>query len=289
MPAGAKQVGGGGDGLPGYQKGLGAYHKAFAHELRAMIDGLPVPRGARVLDLACGDGTFARWLAPRVGPGGSVVAVDCLPEYLELARATVDSARGRDERAFGAVEYVAGDVEQLPLPEGMFDLVWCAQSLRSLPDPDRTIGRMIGLAKPGTGRVAVMENDAMHQVLLPWPAPLELAIRRAELKALSDEERPATRYYVGRRLPQMLGAAGLCDVRMETWAADRRAPLGDAERTFLDFYLSELRGRVEGDLESGALERLDRLVDPASRDYLPGQADVTMTCIDHVVVGRRPG
>lgn len=275
-------------GIPAYQKGLGAYHEAFAPEIRAMVGGLPIRRKSRVLDLACGDGTFARWLAPCVGPGGSVVAVDLLPDYLDLARQTVEAARIRDQRPFAAVEYVAGDVEDLPLPDGLFDLVWCAQSFRSLPRPARALRRMVDLSKPGAGLVAILENDAMHQVLLPWPVPLELAIRRAELAALTDGKRDASRYYVGRRLPQLLGDAGLVDVRVATWAANRQAPLSPPERTFLTEYLAALRDRVADDLEPAALEHFDRLARPASPDYLPDQSDLTLTCIDHVVVGRRP-
>ena len=53
--------------LPGYAPTLLAYHRAFAEELREVVAGLPIRPGDRVLDLACGDGAYARWLAEPLG------------------------------------------------------------------------------------------------------------------------------------------------------------------------------------------------------------------------------
>jgi hypothetical protein len=39
-------------GLPEYETMLAAYHAAFAPELRAMVEALPIRKGDRVLDLA---------------------------------------------------------------------------------------------------------------------------------------------------------------------------------------------------------------------------------------------
>ncbi|NLU83387.1 class I SAM-dependent methyltransferase [Rhodococcus sp. HNM0569] len=41
-----------------------------------ILDDLGVPPGARCLDAGAGNGSIARWLADRVGPTGSVAAVD---------------------------------------------------------------------------------------------------------------------------------------------------------------------------------------------------------------------
>src|SRR5690242_10059537 len=74
------------DGLPTYAPMLAAYHRAHAAELRAMIAELPLRLGDRVLDMACGAGTYSVWLAERVGPHGTVVGVDISPAYLARAR-----------------------------------------------------------------------------------------------------------------------------------------------------------------------------------------------------------
>ncbi len=72
--------------LPSYATMMADYHRAFAPELKAMIDTLPIDRGERVLDFACGDGCYAQWLARRVGPAGQVLALDISPAFLDLAQ-----------------------------------------------------------------------------------------------------------------------------------------------------------------------------------------------------------
>lgn len=264
-------------GVPGYQEGLGAYHRAFAAELRTMVADLEPEPGARVLDLACGDGVYSAWLAEAVGSGGRVVAVDIDPAYLELAAATARAAGVADR-----VELVEAPVERLPFEPGSFDLAWCAQSFRSLPDPVAALRVMKRLVRPG-GTVAVLENDALHHLLLPWPVGLELAVRVAERVELAEEEDDPDAPYVGRRLTQAFRAAGLEDASIRTYALNRQAPLGEAERSFLLYEFAELRGRVADRLARPLLDRFDRLLGPDSPVALIDRPDFAMTIVDHVV------
>jgi ubiquinone/menaquinone biosynthesis C-methylase UbiE len=266
------------DRLPDYAPMLADYHRAFADELRAMVAALPVREGDRVLDVACGDGSYTGWLAERVGPRGRVTAIDASGAFLALAR---DAAEG------GPVGLVAGSVERMPFADDSFDLVWCAQSLYSLPDPVSAVRAMRRVARPG-GVVAVLENDTLHHLLLPWPVEVELAVRHAELVGFAEESDRPRKYYIGRRLGEVFREAGLVDLRTSTRATNREAPLGPAERAFLRKYLDDLRGRTTPHLQSGLRERFERLVDPGSDGYLLDRPGLTVTCIDHVVTGRKP-
>ncbi len=271
-----------GEGLPGYARMLAAYHDALAPELEAMIGTLPILEGDRVLDLACGDGTYTRWLAGRVGATGEVVGVDLSGAYLERAR-SASEGDPIDDR----IVFVQAPLEQLPFKDGRFDLVWCAQSLFSLPEPVEALARARRLARPG-GVVAVLEDDTLHQVLLPWPIEVELAVRVAELAGFAEESDRPRKFYVGRSLRQVLREAGLGEIRGQTWAADRAAPLGPAEQTFLREYFRDLRDRVAPHLKPSMLDRLDRLIDTQSEDYLPDRPDFALTVIDRLVWGRKP-
>src|SRR2546422_583868 len=82
--------------------------------------------GEKVLDLACGPGTLALEL---VGYGCRVYAVD-LAEKM-IARAQV----ARRRRCYPPVHFAVADVEQLPLPGDVFDLVACAFSFADFPAP----------------------------------------------------------------------------------------------------------------------------------------------------------
>jgi ubiquinone/menaquinone biosynthesis C-methylase UbiE len=272
----------GNDRLPDYAPMLADYHAAYADELQAMIASLPIAPGDRVLDLACGDGAYAGWLAGRVGPSGVVCAVDLLPAFLDRAR-----ARTRRQPLGKRVQYVNADVERLPFPDDAFDLAWCAQSLYSLPDPVATLRTMRRVVRDG-GTVAVLENDTMHHILLPWPVEVELAVRRAELLAYAQESDAPRKFYLGRQLCQAFRAAGLVDCRKRTWATNRQAPLGPRERGFLEKTLLDLRERALPHLEPAMAARFERLVDPRSDEYLLDGPDLSVTCIDHVVWGTKP-
>lgn len=270
-------------GLPDYEPMLAAYHRAFAPELREMIAGLPIRDGDRVVELACGDGAYSPWLARHVGPKGLVLAVDVSTEYLAVARAM---ATRTDVAA--RVAHVAATVERLPLPRGGFDLAWCAQSLFSLPDQLGAIRTLADLVRPG-GTVAVLEDDTLHQVMLPWPVEVELAVRAAELEAFREESESPRKFYVGRRLVELFHEAGLVEVRARSFAATRQAPLGAAERDFLAAYLDGLRDRVADRLDPAVRSTFLGMVAPDAPTGLVNQPDLTLTILDHVVTGVRGG
>src|SRR6185437_3120563 len=230
-----------------------AYHRAFERELCELIAGLPLRPGDRVLDLACGDGVYAHWLAERLGEGGRVLAVDLSPEFLELARREVDEESLRDR-----VTFAMADLRHLPISGDSFDLVWCAQSLYSLPDPVDALRRMERAARPG-GIIAVFENDEFHHVLLPWPVEVELALRRAELMALMEISDRPRKFYVGRHLRPIFRAAGLADCRHRTWTIDRQAPLGPDDRAYFDGYLADLREKAAPHLSGDIRDEFERL------------------------------
>lgn len=286
--------------LPAYNNQLEAYHRAFTAELKQIIADLPLKAGDRALDLACGDGFYTRLMAERVGGEGLVVGVDCLPDYLAVAKSRPDGHAG----ASGRMEYVAGDVEALPMARGTFDLVWCAQSLYSLPDPAAALARMREMARPG-GVIAVLENDSLHDLLLPWPASVEMIVRNAEYAAHAQGEEDAEKFYVGRNLWAICQAAGLKPLRLKTYAFDRQAPLGAAEREFLASHLRRLLERVgtrlgldekaggrenAGERENaGGGAKARTMIDPTSAESIMQCPHLTMTSLNTVLWGMREG
>lgn len=89
---------------------------------------VPVRPGTRVLDIGCGAGRNAVWLAGR---GAHVDAVDLSEEALGWARETA--------RAAGVeVSFLRGDVFGLDLPDGGYDLVYDSGCFHHLP-PHRRV------------------------------------------------------------------------------------------------------------------------------------------------------
>ncbi|MDQ6849380.1 MAG: methyltransferase domain-containing protein [Actinomycetota bacterium] len=76
-----------------------------------------LPPGAVVLDVGCGAGIDTLLAARQVGPAGRVIGLDLLPEMCERGRG---HAR---EAGITNVEFVEGEMEAVPLPDGSVDAV----------------------------------------------------------------------------------------------------------------------------------------------------------------------
>jgi SAM-dependent methyltransferase len=111
-----------------------------------VVQGAELAAGMRVLDLASGTGEPALSLARAVGPEGSVVATDLVPEMLEAARQNA-SAQGLSN-----MEFRVADAEQLPFPDGEFDRVTCRFGIMFFPDIPKAMNEIRRVLKPG-GRV----------------------------------------------------------------------------------------------------------------------------------------
>jgi SAM-dependent methyltransferase len=98
------------DGLPAdaVLASLGCGNPLAVAELR---------EGERVLDLGSGGGIDVLLSARRVGPSGFAYGVDMTDDMLELARANAAKAGA------GNVEFLKGQIEDVPLPDGSVDVV----------------------------------------------------------------------------------------------------------------------------------------------------------------------
>lgn len=269
------------DALPAYAPMLSAFHRACAGPLQALVNDLPLQLGARVLDMACGDGVYSVWLAERVGSSGQVVGVDIAPAYLEVA------GRHANTTPFAAnIELQIGDITGLPFADDEFDLAWCAHSLYSLPDPITALRELRRVVRPG-GTVAILENDTLHHMLLPWPAELELAVRQAQLDALRESSRATGKFYIGRNLCGAFKMAELHTCHVRTRTIDHHAPLSDDERLYLDSYLRDVAERSGPYLEAEARASFDMLLDPQSLLYLLDQPDFFASQLEIVAWGMK--
>ena len=267
------------DRLPDYAALLTARHEAHGDTFREVVAGLPLRPEDAVLDVAVGDGFFTDLLSRRC-PRGRVVAVDVDDGFLRLA----DDAYV-DRRRAGLV---AGDGYALPFGEGTFDLVWCAHSLRSLPDAVAAVREWLRVLRPG-GRVAVLENDRMHGVVLPWPPEAEAAFYRAECAA---EGETATRepggLHAGRRVMRILREAGAGEVLRRSYVRDVYPPVGAADRDYVAAHLTSLREAAWPHMGGEERSRFGGLVTAGDAEFLADRADLEAAFLDVVGIGRKP-
>lgn len=96
------------------------------------FEQLGVDAGWHCAELGAGGGSMVRWLSDRVGPTGSVTAVDR------------DASRIRSlAEELGNIEIVEDDLCELELPAGRFDLVHSRAVLMHLPCPDRVLEQAV--------------------------------------------------------------------------------------------------------------------------------------------------
>ena len=110
---------------------------------RILIERARPEPGEHVLDAACGTGIVARLVAPMVGPSGRTVGLDYDPIMIEMAA-----------RLAPDIEWRQGDLQNLPFPDGFYDLVICQQGLQYLPDPGAGLRQMHRVLRPG-GRIVL--------------------------------------------------------------------------------------------------------------------------------------
>ncbi len=112
---------------------------------RIALDALGAAASGDVLDLCAGTLDFSLALA---GSARRVVAVDFCAEMLEVGRRRLPPT--------APVETVCADARELPLSPGVFDGAVIGFGIRNVPEPERVLGELRRVLRPG-GKLVIVD------------------------------------------------------------------------------------------------------------------------------------
>jgi ubiquinone/menaquinone biosynthesis C-methylase UbiE len=207
-------------------KRLRLLHEVYRPGTETLFHRVGLRGGQRVVEIGCGSGNIACWVAQQIGPRGSVMAIDVASDQIEQAR---QQAQRRNLRN---IEFQVADAYSPRLPEGSFDLVYCRLVLMHLTRPAAALAAMRGLARPG-GLVVCEEMDLDCWLCDPPAA----AMTRFFALNTALGERRGENFCLGASLHRLFREAGFA--RPEVGANFALALRGEQKRllgmTFAEF------------------------------------------------------
>jgi SAM-dependent methyltransferase len=156
---------------------------------RRHLGEIGIGPGGKALEVGCGNGSIAGWMAEQVAPEGSVVGVD-----LDLSLIATSAPD---------LEFRQGDILAGPVDPGGFDLVTARAVLHHLADPELAIANLVASVAQG-GAILLIEPDFLP-VSVAGPPP----IRKFWDGWLAWAGDQGIDYHVGRSLAPRLAALGL--------------------------------------------------------------------------------
>jgi trans-aconitate methyltransferase len=227
----------------------------------ARLDKVGVGPGWHCLEVGAGGGSVVRMLCDRVGPEGSVLAVDLEPALLaDLERPNLEVRRM--------------DVVVDELPEAAFDLIHTRAVLMHIPQRNEVLVRLVRALRPG-GYLLLEEMD-----LTPTFEANDLLTRTmtAMYRPILDAGAPIALYWAAT-MAELFEPAGLVDVE-----SDRALQTFTGGSALANFW----RITWEQFLESQPYTEAERAVIEDGMAAMGSSGD-TYACWDMVAAwGRRP-
>ena len=139
--------------------------------------------GMVVVDLGSGGGIDVFLASKRVGSEGRVFGIDATPEMIFRARKTAE------ENGFENVEFRLGEIEHMPLENGIADVVISNCVINLSPDKDRVFSEAFRVLKAG-GKLAVSDivllrelPESLRKDMAAWSACVSGALLEKEYLA----------------------------------------------------------------------------------------------------------
>jgi SAM-dependent methyltransferase len=239
----------------GYELQMGRWSRRLAP---LFVEFTGIGSARRVLDVGCGTGNLALFMAQQDPGLSSIHGIDVCPAYVEYARRRAEDTR---------MTFQVSDARALPFPDGHFDHALAMLALQFVPRAELAVQEMRRVTRRG-GTVAAATWDTRGgfvalRLVLDTAAMLDEEGRRERAAAYT---RPLSR---PGDLARLWSAAGLSDV------AQHEVTIRMDFVSFADFW-APMAGK-EGPLAAyvGGLhaEGRENLLKAVRLAYLDGEAD----------------
>jgi len=175
----------------------------------SLADGLRLPPGSRCLDVGCGPGIATVALAQR---GFKVDAIDFVEGQLERTR-----RRAAEANVESCVVASIGDIHDLDIPDGTFDLVLVIGVMEWLEYPSKALREISRVLKPrGRAIISVDNKWSLRNILDPLSTPPLAPLKRRLVQILDwaglrrkSGSSPRDYSYSIRRFDRLTASAGL--------------------------------------------------------------------------------
>jgi SAM-dependent methyltransferase len=172
-----------------------------------LCDALGVGKGTKVLDVACGTGSFAREALRR---GATVTGLDRNAGMLAVAR-----------RLDGVIDWREGMAEALPFEDGRFDAVGSQFGLMFFEDRVQALAEMWRVTAPG-GRLGVAVWDALERT--PGYRAMVALLQRLFGAEIANGLRAPFVLGEPGEVQQLFDAAGVANSKVDTIVGAARFP-----------------------------------------------------------------
>jgi demethylmenaquinone methyltransferase/2-methoxy-6-polyprenyl-1,4-benzoquinol methylase len=266
-----------------FTKSLERMNRFQEPDAHALIADLRLPAGSCGLDVGCGVGLYALWLARAVGPGGRVLGIEPTTERIEAARSLVSH-----ELAAPCLEFREADATKIDAPDATFDWIWCGDVLHHVQDTGRALAEFARVLRPG-GRLIVKESQLLAALFLPGHPELERRLRQAEMEWSRHEGGEFSFEERRQRTPGWIRAAGFTVESFRTYLLERRAPLPGAAREYIRRVIFERNWgpRLRDRLTTADWERRSALCEAESPGFVLDDPEYYCFYPISVVVARR--
>lgn len=117
----------------------------------------PSVQNLKILEVGCGVGDFALYLAEQQG---DVTAVDFSDKAIELAKKKCEFQKKN-------VNFQIADAQALPFADNSFDVIFSCECLEHIPVPQFALTEMQRVLKP-SGRLILTTENYSNAMLLYW-------------------------------------------------------------------------------------------------------------------------